>query len=172
MLLSLFAMSEMRDRTAAGGAGNGSNPLPVYLDPDGALEQAYRNHQPVLTLRLNQNPLKSCQRAALDQHAISDLEKRPRHERKTGGQKRTNRFELRFIDRLRNASGADYSYHPGNGENWKPAVEWKLTEDIACKQRNIELFHPVRPPRPLAIQREELRVALVSEGHLHDLLVI
>jgi hypothetical protein len=99
------------------------------------------------------NAFHPSQRAALDVHLGADLEKRPRLRYKPGAKDGPNGLNLFLINGNGGLAGADDAYHAGGSQNGQALPHIKSREQITWEKWDFELFHPVGPTTPTAIQR-------------------
>jgi hypothetical protein len=69
----------------------------------------------------------------------------PRFSPEAGGNHGLNSFNLRILDRNRNATSADYIEHARGHENRQTVEGVKLAEHIPRKQRSIHFPRPATP---------------------------
>src|ERR1017187_410428 len=143
--------------------GDGASPLAIDFDGDGTLQQADRDYQAINLVRVGDDAFQACQGAALDVHLGADAEKRPRLRYKPGTKDVPNGLDLFVVNWNGSLAGADDAYHAGGRQNGQAVEHIKSTEQITREKREIELFHPVGPTTPTAIQRQVRFVSLAAQ---------
>src|ERR1035437_9073713 len=151
------------DGAGAHALGDGAGPLAVDLDGDGTLQQVDGKDEAINLVRVGDAAFQAGEGAALNVHLGADLEKRPRLRYKPGTKDGPNGLNLFVADGDGGLAGADDADHAGGRQNGQAVEHIKSTEQITWEKRAIELFHPVGPTTPRAIQRQVRLVSLAAQ---------
>jgi len=158
------------DQAPPGRFGAGNNPLAFDFNGDRTLEQAHRDNNAMLLLRLHQNAFDPGQRTSFYSNAVTGLEIGPRLRRLSGTEDGLDRLEFVLRYSRGPAGDSNHVYHSrGRHDREARPLRVEPAKNIAGKQRNLNLRNAIGPDPSAFVYGQKLLKSLIPEDRRYDL---